>query len=149
MVRPGRGAWFEAPETEGPVALRTSRTQALADALIATGFPFKARERIPEHLAQVDRVLRRTSGVRRCGAAALDLCYLAQGRVDGFWELVLSVWDVAGGMAILAEAGGRVTRLDGSAVTLAPGDVLAANGPGLHAALARVLHATRPASRDG
>lgn len=135
----GMGAWYQAPHSSEPARLRTSTTSDLSDALVATGFPFKAHDRIPEHLRQVDRMLRRTSGVRRCGAAALDLCYLAQGRVDGFWELVLSVWDVAAGLAILSEAGGLATRVDGSEIDLDRGDVLGANGGALHAALGEVL----------
>jgi len=120
--------------------IRVSTLDTLPRALVGTGFPFKTPDRIPEHMAQLARVLRRTSGVRRLGSAALDLCYLAQGSLDGFWELTLSPWDVAGGLAVLAEAGGVALRLDGTPLALTrPGSVLAANGPVLLEALGRVV----------
>lgn len=137
----GMGAWYQGPTALEPIRLRTSGISSMADALVGTGFPFKARDLIPTHLGQADRVLRQSSGIRRCGSAALDLCYLAQGRLDCFWELVLSVWDVAAGLVILSEAGGVATRVDGSPIDLDAGDVLAANGPGLHEDLGRLVRA--------
>jgi len=95
-------------------------------ALIGTGFPFKALDRMPEYLAQLDRVLRSTAGVRRGGSAAMDLCHLAEGVYQGFWELYLLPWDVAAGIVILREAGGVVTRIDGSEPGLEEGSILAA-----------------------
>ncbi len=130
----GEGAWRDGRP------IRVSGTGALHLALVGTGFPFKRPERIPHYLGQFARVLRRTSGIRRGGAAALDLCYLAQGTLDAFWEEHLSPWDVAGGLAILEEAGGIWMRQDGSALALHEGgSVLAANGPGLLGALREVL----------
>ncbi len=75
--------------------------------LIGTGFPFKRTQLLPAYLRSLDAVLRATSGVRRAGAAALDLCALACGRLDGFWELWLMPWDVAGGALVVREAGGQ------------------------------------------
>ena len=131
----GMDAWYQGPLAPDAVRLKTSPTGSMADALVGTGFPFKARDQIPLHLSQVDRVLRESSGVRRTGSAALDLCYLAQGRLDCFWERVLSVWDIAAGLRILTEAGGVASRVDGSPIDLESGDVLAANGPPLHGKL--------------
>lgn len=110
----------------------------LRSALIGTGFPFKALELLPTYLRQFDRVLRRTAGVRRAGSAALDLCYVASGYLDGFWELVLAPWDVAAGMLMVREAGGIVTRGDGSAVSMESGSLLAGNIE-IHAALLAIL----------
>ncbi len=119
--------------------LRTSTTTTMADALIGTGFPFKAPELLPSYMGQFERVLRSCSGIRRCGAAAIDLCYLAMGRLDAFWEGTLNVWDIAAGLVILSEAGGVATRPDGSTLDLGPGPVLAANGRRLHGELGALL----------
>ena len=121
-------------------AIRVSAIGDLSLALLGTGFPFKQPAEVPNYVEQLGRVLLRTSGVRRGGAAALDLCYLAQGTLDAFWEAHLSPWDVAGGLAILSEAGGIWMRQDGSPLTLHEGgSVLAANGPALLQALRDLL----------
>ena len=119
---------------------RVSATSGIRTALIGTGFPFKALPRLPEFLGQMDRVLRGTAGIRRLGSAAMDLCYLASGRLDGFWELDLGPWDVAAGAAILEEAGGVITDLDGAPLDLsAPNGFLAANGAAIHSELGRLV----------
>jgi len=125
--------------------IRVSNVRRPALALVGTGFPFKSPERIPEHLAQLARVLRRASGVRRGGSAALDLCYLSQGSLDAFWELVLHPWDMAAGLAILAGAGGCARSLDGGPLDgLHPSGVLAANDPELLEWLAHTLAPEAP-----
>lgn len=91
--------------------IRTSSVGDIRFALLATGFPFKKTEFLPRYLAMLDRALRHTAGVRRAGAAALDLCALACGRVDAFWETWLMPWDVAAGALIVREAGGRFEAL--------------------------------------
>jgi len=103
-------------------------------ALIGTGFPFKApaSARTDEYLAQFRRVLQDTSGIRRAGSAALDLAHVAEGRLDGFWEIGLAPWDVAAGVVLVREAGGRVTDFRGRPWTLGHGDVLA-GPPAMHA----------------
>jgi myo-inositol-1(or 4)-monophosphatase len=99
---------------------------------VGTGFPFKEPELVPRYLEQFSRVLLSAGGIRRGGSAALDLCYLAEGILDAFWEEdYLSPWDVAAGLVILREAGGDATRLDGSEIDLANGSILAANSPEL------------------
>jgi myo-inositol-1(or 4)-monophosphatase len=109
-------------------------------ALIGTGFPFKEPDLVPRYLEQLSRILPASGGVRRAGSAALDLCYLAEGILDGFREEdYLSPWDVAAGLVILQEAGGVATRLDGSAIDLENGSVLGANSPELHQELGRLL----------
>lgn len=118
--------------------IRASTVERLDHALIGTGFPFKSRDRLPLYLRQFDAVLRHTSGIRRAGSAALDLCHLATGYFDGFWELVLAPWDIAAGTLIAREAGAVVTALDGPLDILAGGAVLAGN-PVIHAALGELL----------
>ena len=111
----GRGAWCNGER------LRVSAIDRLELALIGTGFPFKAPHRLDQYQAQFARVLRATSGIRRAGSAALDLCHVAAGRFDGFWELSLAPWDIAAGALIVRESGGIVTRLE-------PGPLLAGGG---------------------
>jgi myo-inositol-1(or 4)-monophosphatase len=126
----------------GGLPIRCSPSRPLRDALIGTGFPFKALDRLPEYLAQMDRVLRSSAGIRRAGAAALDLCYLAQGSLDAFWELFLHPWDFAAGWLIVEEAGGVLAKDDGSPLELVDCGVLGANDPELMEALAQKLRAT-------
>jgi myo-inositol-1(or 4)-monophosphatase len=104
-------------------------------ALIGTGFPFKDMEHVDAFLAGLGRVLGATAGVRRGGAAALDLAYLADGRFDGFWEFRLNPWDYAAGILLVEEAGGVVERLEGGPVTLEAGSVVGASSPALLSAL--------------
>lgn len=119
-------------------SLRVSAVDRLAHALIGTGFPFKALNRLPLYLRQFDALLRQCSGIRRAGSAALDLCHLASGYFDGFWELQLAPWDIAAGTLIVREAGGIVTALDGELDILTGGAVLAGN-PVIHAELRQAL----------
>lgn len=115
----------------------------LRHALVGTGFPFKELQLLPEYLGQLDRVLRSASGVRRGGSAALDLCYLAQGSLDAFWEETLMPWDFAAGIVIVREAGGVLTRPDGRDLDIAPGPVRGANGPALLEELRGALASVR------
>ncbi len=115
-----------------------SRIDALPRALIGTGFPFKVLERMDEYTTQFRQVLTSTAGVRRAGSAALDLCHVASGYFDGFWELSLAPWDVAAGALIVQEAGGRVSRLDGELDVAAHGSVVAGN-PAIHGELMALL----------
>lgn len=119
--------------------VRVSGLGSLRSALVGTGFPFKVPDRVPEYVDQLARVMTNSAGVRRGGSAALDLCFLAQGTFDAFWELFLNPWDVAAGMVIIREAGGVVTRLDGSEPDLAEGSILAANSPEMLEELGRVV----------
>jgi myo-inositol-1(or 4)-monophosphatase len=124
--------------------IRVSRAERLDRALVGTGFPFKRLDLLPDYLDQFARVLPATSGIRRWGSAALDLCYLAQGSLDLFWEIFLSPWDVAGGAVILEEAGGVIRRPGGGAMDFRPegGPVLAGNSPVLLDELEALLELT-------
>ena len=118
--------------------IRISGRTKLEQALIGTGFPYKLMDgEMAPYLRMLETVLRNTSGVRRPGAAALDLCYVAAGRLDGFWETNLQAWDLAAGSLIIREAGGIVSGLDGSENYLETGHVLAGT-PKIYAALARL-----------
>jgi myo-inositol-1(or 4)-monophosphatase len=108
--------------------LRVSRTEGLVDAMLVTGFPYDVHSRVDEIVGLFAAFVGQARAVRRLGSAAIDLCYVAAGRLDGFWESDLKPWDIAGGALIVAEAGGRVTGTDGSAFTSRGGHVLATNG---------------------
>jgi len=108
--------------------IRVSAIDRVADALLVTGFPYDVRERPEPYLSHFRAFLTRAQGVRRDGSAALNLCYLAMGRFDGFWEWKLAPWDMAAGVLILREAGGLVTRFDGSDFRLDGREILATNG---------------------
>ena len=115
--------------------------EQLDTALIATGFPFREMTRLPEYLAAFERFVRCTSGLRRAGSASLDLAYTACGRYDGFFEVGLKAWDLAGGGIIVSEAGGIVTDIHGGRGYLREGSVVAAGGR-LHAAMLGITKVT-------
>ena len=118
--------------------IRVSGQTQLERSLIGTGFPFRqADQEIGPYLDMLGKVVRNTSGVRRPGAAALDLAYVAAGRLDGFWETGLAPWDLAAGSLIIREAGGIVSGLDGSENFMDTGHVLAGT-PKIYAGLARM-----------
>jgi myo-inositol-1(or 4)-monophosphatase len=121
-----------------PIAV--SSTSALDDALLATGFPYDRREHLERYLGFFADFIRRSQGVRRNGSAALDLCYVACGRLDAFWELKLRPWDTAAGALIVREARGAVTAFRGEPFDLFGTQTLASNGH-LHEAMVRVLTA--------
>lgn len=138
--------WFTAEREAGAFLngkrLRVSAVSKLSDALLATGFPpdvATAKENNLDHFADF---MKRAQAVRRPGSAALDLCYVAAGRFDGFWELRLNPWDVAAGALMVTEAGGRVTDLQGRSLRLSTPRIVASNGL-IHDEMLRVL-ATAP-----
>lgn len=114
-----------------------------ARALIGTGFPFRSFAHVKRYLRQFEAVSRVTSGIRRAGSAALDLCDVACGRFDGFWELELSPWDFSAGVIIIREAGGIVTTIDGGDVPYLPSSIVAGS-PAMHQWLLEVLNAPEP-----
>lgn len=114
--------------------ISVSTTGDLEQALVATGFPYAIEEELPILIPRLSRVLSRTQGVRRYGAAALELAYVAAGKFEGLYERRLNPWDMSAGWLLVLEAGGRVTRIDGSPFSLQHHDILATNGS-IHEAL--------------
>ena len=131
-ARRGMGATLNAQR------LRASEEADLGDALLGTGFPYDIRTNPRNNLKPFADLCRRARAVRRPGSAALDLCYVAAGRLDGFWEFSLGPWDMAAGAIIVEEAGGRVSRADGGAFDIFCGEVVATNGK-IHGALVGAL----------
>ncbi|HWW94340.1 MAG TPA: inositol monophosphatase family protein [Vicinamibacteria bacterium] len=118
--------------------LRVSQSSNLLRSLLITGFPYDLREDFPGKLRLFNRFMGEARAIRRDGAAALDLSYVAAGRADGFWEERLQPWDMMAGVVLIEEAGGRVSRFDGSPLGLGPDEVLATNGA-LHQVMLEVL----------
>lgn len=108
--------------------ISVSKVQKLDRALVATGFAYNLREAAHNNIDEFQRVLLKAQAVRRDGVAAIDLCYVACGRYDGFWEGGLFPWDVAAGVLAIEEAGGRVTRFDGSSFSIFDKEILVTNG---------------------
>jgi myo-inositol-1(or 4)-monophosphatase len=125
--------------------IRVSKQTSLEGALIATGFPFRADSPwVDEYLAMLRAVMHKASGIRRPGAASLDLAYVAAGRVDGFWELGLKPWDTAAGSLLITEAGGRIGTLSGEEYK--QGGHIVGGTPKVFAALVQELAPHIPAS---
>jgi myo-inositol-1(or 4)-monophosphatase len=117
----GKGAWLNGR------AIHVSKTKTLQEALTATGFPSQKRHENPNvHFYQ--EITLRSHGVRRAGSAALDMAYVACGRLDGYWEFKLNPWDTSAGYLMIEEAGGTVTHFDGGKFTLDSREVFASNG---------------------
>lgn len=108
--------------------IKVSREDDLAKSFLSTGFPYDLRETEEDNLEQFLRFMKRAQAVRRDGSAVLDLCYVACGRFDGFWEMKLAPWDIAAGVLVVKEAGGKVTGFGGGALDIYSGEVVASNG---------------------
>jgi len=108
--------------------ISVSRTRSLDQSLVATGFPYDIRKNEENNINHFGRFILASQGVRRGGSAALDLCYVAMGRLDGFWEMRLQPWDLAAGILLVTEGGGRVSNFRGGRLALDSGEVLATNG---------------------
>jgi myo-inositol-1(or 4)-monophosphatase len=139
---PMREELFEAREGEGARLnggrIRISAVDDLNRSLLATGFPYDLRVSPVNNIAHFNNFLTRAQAVRRCGSAAMDLCYVACGRFDGFWELKLKPWDHAAGSLIVREAGGRVSDFEGGEFEISSEESLASNGL-IHEQMIRVL----------
>ncbi len=122
--------------------IAVSLTDQLTNALICTGFPYDLRESPENNLDHFNDFIMKARAIRRDGAAALDLCYVAAGRFDGFWELKLNAWDVAAGKLLIEEASGRVTDFQGGPLDIHGQQILASNGR-IHGEMIRVLQGRR------
>ncbi len=127
--------------------IRVSKVMQPEEALVGTGVPIRAGATLDGYLPQLKAIVGMSAGVRRAGSAALDLAYVASGRLDAFWELALKPWDIAAGVLMVQEAGGVVTELFNGPDLLASGHVLAAN-PKMHDHFAPVLSKFRPPQAD-
>ena len=145
---PMRQEFFTASRGDGAQLegkkIRVSSQRTLEGSLIGTGFPFRAGAHIDEYLAMLKVVMSTAAGIRRPGAAALDLAYVAAGRLDGFWEFGLSPWDTAAGTLLIQEAGGRVGTPAGSEYTL--GSNIVAGNPKVYQGLLDVIGPLTPQS---
>jgi myo-inositol-1(or 4)-monophosphatase len=139
---PNRNELFTASKGAGAFLndrrIRVSHVEKLGEALLGTGFPFKEIDHIDEYLRGLRRLMHMSSGIRRPGAAALDLAWVAAGRTDGFWEMGLSPWDMCAGALMVREAGGLVGDFQGEERFMETGRIVAANGK-IFAALLKAL----------
>ena len=122
--------------------LRASSVTELQRSLLVTGFPYNAWNTPQDNFDNFVKFGKLSQGVRRLGSAALDLCYVAAGRLDGFWEMALNPWDVAAGGLICEEAGARVTNVKGEADYISPPQSVVASTPGIHTRMLQVLNET-------
>ena len=132
---PLRQELFTASRGEGALLndrrIRVTQHASLASALLGTGFPFRELQHLDRYLGMLKALIEVTSGIRRAGSAALDLAYVACGRLDGFWEFGLKQWDIAAGALLILEAGGIVSDLEGGPGYLRCGNVVT-GGPKVH-----------------
>lgn len=119
--------------------IHVSKVKELGRSLLVTGFPYTRRQNSDNNYAEFSRMTDRTQGVRRLGSAALDMSFVAAGRLEGYWESGIHIWDIAAGVLLVTEAGGRVTAYDGSEADLFSGRILASNGH-VHGEIIEVLH---------
>jgi myo-inositol-1(or 4)-monophosphatase len=132
VFNPATGEFFEAAAGQGARLngrpIRVSDQGSLKDSLLVTGFPYNFSEILPQLMARFEGCLSASQGVRRLGSAAVDLCFVACGRFEGFWEQNLNPWDTAAGLLILMEAGGKVTDFSGRPFDVDMKEILATNG---------------------
>jgi len=119
--------------------LRVSTTRELERGLLATGFPFRNRDQFDNYMRSFTGIFEHSSGIRRAGAAALDLAYVAAGRLDGYWEMGLNNWDIAAGALLVKEAGGMVADFQGGENYFKYGDIIAAN-PKVFKSMLQIIH---------
>lgn len=146
---PNRNELFTASRGSGAFLndrrIRVSRRTRLNEALLGTGFPYRQFDHVDAYLATFRELTQKSAGIRRPGAAALDLAYVACGRLDGFWEFGLAPWDMAAGALLIQEAGGLISDLAGEANYLASGNVVAGT-PKVFGQLLPIVQSYRPAS---
>ncbi len=131
IYNPVMDEFFHARKGEGAFCnyapISVSKTDALEKSFLATGFPYDIKES-STNLAHFSHFIRHAQAVRRVGSAALDMCYCAMGRFDGYWEITILPWDIAAGTLLVTEAGGVVSRLDGNPLSIYDNEILASNG---------------------
>lgn len=142
VLNPANGEIFSAERGQGAflngTRIQVAQRTRLEDCVVVTGIPHRGRGNHDVFISQLTRVMQTVAGVRRGGSAALDCAWVAAGRYDGFWEGALQPWDIAGGIALIREAGGVVTDMEGGAHMLGTGNIIAGNET-VRAALQNVL----------
>lgn len=118
--------------------IRVSKTRSIKKALVATGFAYNVKRVRNNNIGNFIKFMKASQAVRRAGSAALDLCYVACGRFDGFWELYLHPWDTAAGLLIVEEASGKITKFDGSKYSIYDKEILASNSK-IHSQMIKIL----------
>ncbi len=136
---PGR----EPAATRDGVPCSVSDVSRFADALLATGFPYDRRTSADNNFEAFVAIKKQAQAVRRCGSAAIDLCFVGDGTYDGYWERKLKPWDLAGGAAVVLGGGGRISAYEGGATDFTTGHIVATNGK-IHGALVEALAAVPP-----
>ena len=134
----GTGAWLNG------LLIKVSRASTLIESLLVTGFPYDIRTNPRNNLGLYSRLSLESQGVRRLGTAAIDLCYVAAGRVDGYWEMSLMAYDVAAGGLIAEEAGATVSTVYGNSYYLTPRNSILAANPEIHSLLLQIIRETYP-----
>lgn len=117
----GGGSWMNT------TSIHVTETEFLVQALVATGFPYNIHDRLETVISQLENILPKVRDIRRCGAAAVDLAYVACGRLDGFWEMDLKPWDTAAGWLLVKEAGGKITDFNGRTFSPFKPEIVASN----------------------
>jgi myo-inositol-1(or 4)-monophosphatase len=138
----GKGAWLNGEP------IRVSAARHLGQSLLVTGFPYDIRTNPENNLDLYSRFSLTSQGVRRLGSAAQDLCYVAAGRLDGYWEIRINAWDIAAGALIAAEAGATVTNVAGTADYLSPPESILAANPAIHAQMLEVMREAQNGKRE-
>ncbi len=141
----GGGAWTQEEGESSPRPIRVSTTRTLQQAVLATGFPYDKALSSDNNLAEFGAFLVRTQGLRRAGAATIDLAWVSEGRLDGYWEQKLKPWDWAAGVLLVKEAGGEVTDYEGNPWHPETPNIVASNGH-LHAAMLDIIATVRHTS---
>ncbi len=138
----GLGAWTQSETEKHPRPLRVSSVEDLQSALIATGFPYDKATSVDNNLREFAAFLVRTQGLRRAGAATIDMAWVADGRLDGYWEQKLKPWDWAAGSLLVVEAGGKVTDYEGHSWVPGMSTLVASNGL-LHDIMLEIIASVR------
>ena len=141
----GQGAWLRSNGESRP--MRVSAADRIVDSILATGFPYDRHTNSEDNVEQLRAYLKKARGLRRSGSAAMDLAYVAAGRLDGYWELRINSWDVAAGILLVNEAGGEVTLTTGEPLLLKKQVSIVASNGRIHQAMLDVLHSPPTASR--
>jgi len=128
--------------------IRVSRRDHLDTALLGTGLPFLAHHDFDGYLLVLKEFMQKTAGIRRAGAAALDLSYVAAGRLDGFWETGLNAWDIAAGALLISEAGGLISESNGGSDYIQTGDVVCGN-PKIQQQMLKIIRETKKLTTEG